>query len=315
MSYHLLHILSHGSSLFKVRGSLVLKNEKEKIDKKIPIEDVRAIIIAAKGISFSDGLLSALLAHHVIILHCNEKFSPIGLSAPMDRIIDKEVYLGQVNATKKNKQELWQKILAMKINNQMAVCHFLKIDIEYLEKNKNNESSCARYYWANFFATLFQEKIRRRKDPDHLANKMLNYSYAVLTSLVHRSIVIHGLSPLLGIQHVENYHSHAFVYDVVEPLRPFIDLALAIFCHSCLEEIDLLDEEKVLKNWLKASQYFWQNIKVIFKNNRLKLVEAIDVYVSSLGHVFKEKEISKLWLPELTINVSKKDLLKWVGLS
>lgn len=319
MSFHILHILTHGSRLFKKRGSLIFTNEKENINKQIPIEDIRAIVIAAKGITFSDGLLSSLLSKNVVILHCDDKFLPTGLSLPIDRVIHKETYLNQINSSQKFKKELWQKILSMKINNQMAVCHFLKIDLEYLEKNKSNESACARYYWANFFEVIFQQKIRRRKDSEHLANKMLNYAYTVLTSLIHRSVVIHGLSPVAGIHHAMNYHSHAFVYDLVEPFRSFIDLALAIFCRALIragkinKNLDEEEEEEICREWIKASQYFWKRMKIIFKNNRLKLVEAIDVYVNSVANVFKEKDLTKLWLPELTINEKEGELLKWVG--
>ena len=56
MSYHVLHILSYGSYLRKDKGNLLYQNHNEK--KTIPIEDLKAVVIAAKGVSLSDSLIS-----------------------------------------------------------------------------------------------------------------------------------------------------------------------------------------------------------------------------------------------------------------
>ena len=48
MSHHLLHVFKHGCVLSKDRGFLVCRGE-DKSENRIPHEDVRAVIIAARG--------------------------------------------------------------------------------------------------------------------------------------------------------------------------------------------------------------------------------------------------------------------------
>lgn len=62
MSYHILHIFNHGSVLKKNRGLLVCESPHNP-SRKIPIDDVRAIIVAAKGVTITSQVFSTLLAN------------------------------------------------------------------------------------------------------------------------------------------------------------------------------------------------------------------------------------------------------------
>src|SRR5688500_17005125 len=94
MSQHILHNLKHGSVLSKERGFLVCRGEDD-TENRLPHEDVRAVIIAARGVTLTSSFVSAVLESNGIILHCNSSYQPCGITAPLQRIIDHRAFLNQ----------------------------------------------------------------------------------------------------------------------------------------------------------------------------------------------------------------------------
>lgn len=54
-------------------------------------------------------------------------------------------------------------------------------------------------------------------------NCMLNYGYGIMYSNVERACILAGLDPYIGIMHVDNYNRQAFVFDLIEMYRIYID--------------------------------------------------------------------------------------------
>lgn len=293
MSYHVLHILKHGAMLAKDRGFIICKAE-DKIIGRLPIEDIRAIIIAARGVTLSSSIISAILENNGIILHCDEKYIPCGISSPIERIVDPRIIFAQGNRDLKIHERLWELILKAKIKNQASLLRELGVPSQYLEFQKKSshpsESNCSLKYWQRFFAKLGEQRLSRRND-DSPINQNLNYGYAVLRALVHRSIIVHGLIPLFGCHHIPRAKAHPLVYDLMEPLRPFIDKMLYFY--------EISDSAKDIKNWAKFVATEFVNLKIIRRKNKIKILDAIDVYVSSYANALAEKSITKLWLPEM----------------
>jgi CRISPR-associated protein Cas1 len=63
--------------LSKDRGFLVCRGE-DKSENRIPHEDLRAVIIAAREVTLTFSFISAVLETDGIILHCNESYRPCG---------------------------------------------------------------------------------------------------------------------------------------------------------------------------------------------------------------------------------------------
>ncbi|MCS6809224.1 MAG: CRISPR-associated endonuclease Cas1 [Bacteroidota bacterium] len=61
---------------------------------------------------------------------------------------------------------------------------------------------------------------RPAKDP---FNAFLNYAYGILYRIVERAIMIAGLDPYIGFMHRDDYNHLSFVFDFIEPYRPFAD--------------------------------------------------------------------------------------------
>ena len=124
---------------------------------------------------------------------------------------------------------------------------------------------------------------------------MLNYGYAVLSALCHRSLIIHGLSPQLGVHHKPRYRSDPLVYDLMEPLRPAVELMLAEF---------LLEPDVSMKAWAKRVGTDLRERRVKRGNFTLKLMDSIDASANSLARAYAASSAKDFWVPELPQAVS-----------
>lgn len=87
------------------------------------------------------------------------------------------------------------------------------------------EGSIARQYWAAVSKAVpeqWQFTRRSRRPALDFFNAALNYLYGMLYNVVENAILAAGLDPYLGFFHVDEYNRPTFVYDVIEPFRPWI---------------------------------------------------------------------------------------------
>lgn len=281
--------------LHKERG--LLRYERGDERKQLPLEDIRGVVIVTENVTITDRLVSALLENGAFILHCDRKYRPIGLTEPLPKIIKRDVAYHQARCTKKFQATVWRRLLHAKIDNQRWLLKHIGARHAYLEtqldKERLNESACARYYWHEYFKHCGFAGLTRRHDGESEVNKMLNYAYAVLGAICHRSIVAHGMSPLFGVHHQANFHNHPFVYDLIEPLRTFIDYRLYLYLTGERRTGDALRE------WVLFSQGSWNIIEVTRNKSKFKLIDGVDIFVRSVAKAFKNKNAENLWLPKL----------------
>jgi CRISPR-associated protein Cas1 len=64
-----LNIFQHGAILGRERGFITCKADGQ-AERRLPLDDVRAVIIAARGVTISSNFLSGLLTD-AIVLHCD----------------------------------------------------------------------------------------------------------------------------------------------------------------------------------------------------------------------------------------------------
>ncbi len=292
MSYHLLHVFKHGGVLGVERGSIVLRCAEER-PRKMPVEDVRAVIIAARGITLTAGFLSAMTKTNAVILHCDENYQPCGITVACSRIVDPQAFAAQANMGSALQARLWRRIVQSKILNQAAVLKRIDRPAERLlrqaKKQCPNEADAARSYWSHFFPALNEDGSHRGRKANTPVNARLNYGYAVLSALCHRSVIVHGLSPLLGMHHIMRYQAHAFVYDIMEPLRPWVDLML--YTHMTERP------EHSMSAWCKHVAETLKETRVTHKRYDLKLLDALDIYISSVARCYAENSINPMWVP------------------
>jgi CRISPR-associated protein Cas1 len=294
MSHHILHVLKHGCVLSKDRGFLVCRGD-DKTENRIPHEDVRAVIIAARGVTLTSSFVSAVLETDGIILHCNESYRPCGITAPLSRVIDNTAFLHQASRPTRLNNRLWQHLIRGKTVNQLKVLKKRQLTSSHLEyamqKDYFDEGNCAKRYWQLYFPSIGWISSSRDRKRDNAPNKMLNYGYAVLGALCHRSLLIHGLSPLLGVKHTTRYHADPLVYDMMEPYRPAVDLMMAEF---------MVGEDASMKAWCKKIGTELREQRVERDRYSLKLMDAIDASASSLARSYAEKSSELFWVPQLS---------------
>jgi CRISPR-associated protein Cas1 len=305
MTFHIITIFNTGSRLSCERGFLVCKYP-DGDEKRIALTDVRGIVIANPAVSFTNECLARLLEQDAVVLHCDRHFKPIGWTASLDRVTRREVFLNQVSQSLDFNRALWNSTVLRKMRNQAALLDYLNVEHNLhalIEKPLANEANVSRQFWGNYFQSLGKRQRRERKGAESFENKALNYGYAVLSTLTHRAILIHGLLPSLGIHHEARFRSHPLVYDLMEPFRSFIDL---LFYEWMQENPSDEEDEAQFKSWI----YFLMNslrecrIKHSEDKHSYKLMDAVDCFVRSIATCFetrhfKNRELEPLWLPRL----------------
>ncbi len=307
MSYHILHLTIPNISLYTDKGFLFCKYDDESAN-KIPLDDLRAVIVATHQVSFTNTCLAKLLENDVIVLHCDNHYKPVGWSAALDRVVRVKAFLNQICQDKKFENELWKIILKAKVNNQSQNLKLLGCDNANIERLINkpllSEANIAKQYWKLYFEALGVKTKREHKDAKNFENACLNYGYAVIAALIYRSSLVHGLCPNLGIHHKQNYRSIPLIYDLMEPFRPFIDYYLYKF--------KMEDGEKNHKNWCKYLSCCLQNCRLKYKDFNYKLIDYIDYYIEAITRAYIDFDVKEIVVPDLNemiLLMQKKDNL------
>ncbi len=298
MTYHILHITTPNCRLSIDKGLLfcTYKNDEANM---IALSDIKAIVIATFGVSFSNSCLSKLLENNVVILHCNDKYKPTGLSLPLERIVRQKVFYNQIAQNEGFEVNLWKKILKCKVLNQAKNLDLMGIIGHNLYKLANrpriDEANIARYYWQNYFK-YFQNSIKREyKGAETFENGCLNYGYALINSLIHRSVIIHGMIAGVGIHHIGKYKSTPLVYDLMEPYRAFVDYYFYKFTIDYDEAYEFED----FKEWAVYIADCMKNYRLKINDISYKLIDTIDIYIEKIADAYLNFDCSNIFLPYL----------------
>lgn len=291
-----MHILTHGCSLHKVRGQLVMRCEGAD-ERSCTLEDLRAVVIAARGVSFGSNLVSALCKNDTVILHCDEKYCPCGVTAPLSHTTRTELLKRQCALDSALHRRLWERIVTGKVGNQARVLQLLGTASGIPRRSGAtvpDEAAAARFYWRSYFLGLQMPDETRDRDSGTPVNNMLNYGYAVLSALVHRAVVAHGMLPEIGVHHQPHFAGYPLVYDLMEPFRPFVDVMLACFWAACEEEGD-----QRFRAWCKVVAEALLDIRLETPRGKLKLLYALDVYVEAVTRCLEDNTVGSYWSPIL----------------
>lgn len=197
----------------------------------IPCEDVGVILVDQPQVTYSHQALAALLEQGAAVVICGRNHLPSGLLLPLTehsqvghRIAD------QIAAGKPLLKRLWQQIVVAKIRAQACALsesverrRLIVLAREVRSGDTSNvEAQAAKVYWQGWRNGL--ASFRRNPSGDDAANNLLNYGYTVLRAAVGRAIVGAGLLPSLGIHHHNRGNHFALADDLMEPLRPLVDV-------------------------------------------------------------------------------------------
>ena len=241
----------------------------------IPLSQIKVIMINTDEASVTSALMSKLNSYNVKTIFCDEKHLPCcEVCGYSNNVKSAGNQLEQIMWSEEKKQEVWTKIVRLKIHLQYKVLmmnHIKNADIlsnaasEVTLKNAVfQEASAARIY----FSMLFGNNFSRRSPSD--INSALNYGYSIILSSVSRSIVLHGYLTSLGINHHSQTNPFNLSCDIMEPFRPFVDNHV------------FRNPTKKL-NWDYKKELIELSIFTVkYKNKKMELQTAVDLFVNDV---------------------------------
>lgn len=246
----------------------------------VPIEDIGILISDHPQTSHTQGLLSACSENNVAVIISNKKHIPSAVLLPLDgNSLHSKTIAGQIQITEPTRKRLWQEIIQAKIREQAKVLQSTVGDhhplFAYAERVKsgdseNLEAQASRIYWQKLFGDDF------RRNPDAAGiNGLLNYGYAVMRAAVARAIVSTGLHPSLGLHHHNQYNSFCLADDLMEPLRPVVDMKVYELCKTLTGEPELTSDTKHFILEIL-------NRDCMINNQRLPVMVALHHYAASV---------------------------------
>lgn len=260
---------------------------KREVTKTIPIEDIGLVVIDNKQVTFTSGLVDALLESGSAFVVCDSKSMPSGMLLPLNgNTLQSERFTAQIEASQPLKKQLWQQTVAQKIANQSSILkHNTNAETGCMDAwskqvksgdSDNLEARAAAYYWRNIFPSI-PEFLRDREGLP--PNNLLNYGYAILRAVVARSLVGSGLLPTLGIHHHNRYNAYCLADDIMEPYRPFVDQVVINILNSKIKFEEISKE-------IKSKLLSIPTLDVVVKGKRSPLMVAMSLTTSSLAKCY-----------------------------
>jgi len=221
-------IATDGRHLSAYRGFLLVSREREEVG-RVPLDDVAAVIVHAHGVTWSTNLIAALAERGALMLLCGPNHAPVAVCLPIEGHHAQNARMrAQWEAGRPLHKQLWRRVVVQKIRWQAAVlqgCGRPAEAFDLLARKvgsgdpENVEAQAARRYWP----LLMGDDFRRDRAAPGL-NAMLNYGYTVMRALCARAAIASGLHPSIGIHHANRGNPFALADDLVEPLRPIVDI-------------------------------------------------------------------------------------------
>jgi CRISPR-associated protein Cas1 len=226
-------VLEIDSSLINInvdKGFLVLSRDSG--TRKVPLDEIEALVINSRGAIITNHAIMRLAEYNIPIVHCGKNNLPLSITLPYaNNVFRKERISAQIDASAPLNKNLWKQVVRAKITNQANVLRYMGAHCQDLMllasrvtsgDKENKEATAARFYWERLMGKGF------RRDHDQPGqNAYLNYGYAILRAVFCRAITGSGLLPELGIHHSNMMNPLCLADDLMEPIRPFVDLLIA----------------------------------------------------------------------------------------
>jgi CRISPR-associated protein Cas1 len=266
--------------------------------KQTPIEDIGILILDHQQITITQALIAKLLENNVAVITCDRTHHPTGLILNLDgNTLQSQKFKAQIEASVPLKKQLWQQTIIAKITNQAALLKLIGVEnktlLQYAKQVKsgdseNHEAKAANYYWKHLFPDFLNFYRQREGLPP---NNLLNYGYAILRTMVARSLIGSGLLPTLGIFHRNQYNAYCLADDIMEPYRPFVD---RVVCSIVSMNGKFLEMTPNMKKDLLSIPA----MDVYIGGERSPLMNAVQRTTASLAKCFEGKA-KKLLYPSL----------------
>ncbi|HKJ32974.1 MAG TPA: CRISPR-associated endonuclease Cas1 [Balneolales bacterium] len=256
-----LYLTTFGTFLHVYKGMFEVKIPKDdkKIKKKIAPQKVTTIVLD-KGTTLTWEAVQVALQYNIDIVFVEGDGAPIGRIWHSKLGSTTRIRKRQLEASMNQEAVYWVKSwIGDKLNNQIelfkklkkhrktrrdemdqliskieeTVAKIKKLEGDHISEIEGSlrgfEGSAGRAYFGNLSTLLtaqYQFKGRSFRPAEDAFNAFLNYAYGILYSRIERCVMIAGLDPYIGFLHRDDYNKRSFVFDFIEPYRPFADYAI-----------------------------------------------------------------------------------------
>lgn len=286
-----IEISGRGNHLFLSQESLCIRRGHQTVG-RVPLEDIGLLILDAADTTYTHHVLVRVLELKGAVLLCGRDHHPAGLMLPQENSLQTQRLLSQTSVSKPLLKQLWKQVVQAKLRNQAGVlqddraARKIRSLVSKVRSGdpSNIEAQGARRYWK----TLFGEEFRRSREGKP-PNNLLNYGYMAMRAAVARSIAAAGLHPSLGLHHHNRNNHFCLADDLVEPLRPLVDQAVARLYQDGTEEITRESKTELL-------QLLTSEVEV--SGNKGPVMVVLERTMASLIRCY-QGECRKLELPSL----------------
>lgn len=271
-------IINSGEKISTKDNWIIIQTEDDV--KRIPIGDIYSVVIDNQNSSITIPTVHALTDAGAHILICNQKHEPVSVILPQNTHFHPlTVIRKQISLTDSFKDTLWDSIVKSKIHNQAIVMKICHCEAERVNRVNqlvdevsegdigNREGIAAKMFFRSMYGSSFVRMA------DDAINAALNYGYTIIRSAFCKTLCAYGYNCVLGIHHINEANPFNLADDLMEPLRPLVDMWV---------DINHDDLEFVLTRNNRADLVSLLNEYVFIDKKKMKVRNAIDVYVRSL---------------------------------
>ena len=275
--------LSYTNNLIKIKT--------EDIENTVCLDDIDTILVENYHTTISTALLAQLSKSDISVIFCDEKFMPSSILLGINKNSrTTKIQKAQVLLSKPKLNQIWQKIVYSKVENQSKVLKIFNIKENYIDSllprvKSNDKEHIEAVAAAYYFKELFDSDFSRNSLLDG-RNSALNFGYTVFRSSICRYLVAHGLNPAFGIHHSSELNAFNLADDLIEPFRPIIDLFVKrninkdteLSSAIKIELLKLLDEIVIYDNQRVQVSYCMKQIVANYQSICLGKVEDLKLF-------------------------------------
>lgn len=185
------------------------------------------------------------------------------------------------------KKSIANKEAIAKLDEYLQVLKEEKIDTNSL---LGIEGSAARVYFPQMFDNVNWKGRKPRIKSDYI-NTTLDIGYNLLFNMVDSLLQVYGFDVYCGVYHKEFYMRKSLACDLIEPMRPMIDLTVrkGINLGQCKQDDFQVLQNQYVLNYKKSASYVSFLMNTILDNK-----EAMFLFIQQYYRAFmKNKDIEQ----------------------
>ncbi len=312
-----LTINNYGSFLGLESQRLVVKNKDLGEKLYYPLNRLKTLSIAKRGISISSDLIEALSYRGIKLFFLDFKGTPYGQLIPANHHAVVAARVHQMNFCNDAEKKLSLAIILLRgklLNQRATLLYYSKYKAKLTQAEQLREASqkieniaqniqsadtgillgkeglSASIYFQTLQKTLLAETTfekRIGRSSSEIINQMLNYGYGVLANHIMNCIFNAGLEPYLGFLHQSRPGKPSLVLDIMEEYRAWVvDRSVIKLRHDAQKVNNLTaDLRKKLLNQIMNTLH----TKHLYHKKRLELNFILQRQVYRLSGHFAEQ--------------------------